>query len=54
MSRSPRSDRGVTLAVGLASLAVGLALWWYPAAFMAAGAVLVAAALAARDGEGGR
>jgi hypothetical protein len=44
----PESDREATLVLGLILLAVGLALWWFPAALIVPGAILVFVGLTAR------
>jgi hypothetical protein len=44
----PEDDREATLMLGLLILAVGLALWWLPAALIVPGAVLTAVGIVAR------
>jgi fucose permease len=44
----PESDREATLILGLTMLAVGLALWWPPAALIVPGAVLTLVGILSR------
>lgn len=43
-------DREATFLLGLVLLGIGLALWWYPAALIVPGALLVVVGLVARTG----
>lgn len=44
----PEDDREATLLLGLLMLAIGFALWWFPAALIVPGAVLTAVGIVAR------
>jgi hypothetical protein len=46
----PEGDREATLILGLILLAVGFALWWFPAALIVPGAILVFVGITARPG----